>query len=156
MNGPHLHRHGAHEGPGTGGVGTVRRLSVVVTVALGMAAVACGSASDDGDPTPSGPATTPSEGRSASPPSLSAPPSTSTSGAEIRLSGVVRASPEDRVVTRETSAGSGQPARTWVLVGPVRSLVDGERVTVVGRPDLDADTTAQRGPVFRVESVERS
>lgn len=152
MNGPHPHRHGTHEVPGTGGVGAVRRLSVVATVALGMVAVACGTASDDGEPTPTGRASTPSEGRSASPPSLSAP----TPGAEIQLSGVVRASPEDRVVTLEASAGSGQPARTWVLVGPVRSLVDGERVTVVGRPDLDADTTGQRGPVFRVESVERS
>ncbi|GAA2077402.1 hypothetical protein GCM10009821_16280 [Aeromicrobium halocynthiae] len=114
-----------------------RRPGAVAAVACVLAAAACGSASDEPKATPPAPTTAPSEAR-------------------IELSGVVRTSPEDRLVTLEAAAGSGQPARTWVLVGPVRSLADGERVKVVGRPDRDADTTAQRGPIFRVESVERS
>ena len=128
---------------------------VTCVLALVVVVAACGST--DPEPTPSG--TTDGSATSGSPPSGSAPSSTdtapSTPSGSIRLTGVVRTSPEDRVVALEARAGGGQPARTWVLIGPVRSLQDGERVTVVGRPAPDAETTAQRGPVFQVESVER-
>lgn len=155
MVGPRSDRLDALRGSRTVGVGAVRRLTVVAALASVLGVVACGSASDEPEPTPTDAGGVPSDGRTMSPPTSSSPTRTP-AGTEIRLSGVVRTSPEDRLVMLEARAGSGQPARTWVLVGPVRSLADGERVTVLGRPDPGADTTAQRGPVFRVESVERS
>ncbi len=130
------------------------RVTVGAVAAIVLTVAACGSGAEEPEPTPTDAPGAPSEARPTAPPSSS--PTRAPAGAEVRLSGVVRTSPEDRLVTLEAAAGFGQPARTWVLVGPVRSLADGERVTVVGRPDPGADTTAQRGPVFRVESVERS
>lgn len=134
-------------------VSLARRLTVVAAAASVLTIVACGSDPDDVETTPTDPASAPSvdPSRSPVPPVSTASPTS----AEVELSGVIRTSPEDRLVTLEASAGSGQPARTWVLLGPVRSLADGDRVTVVGRPDPQADTTAQRGPIFRVTSVER-
>ncbi len=127
-----------------------------VLVVLAIVA-ACGSSEPDPGPTPSGShdgSATPGPTPSGSGPSPSASGPSEPSGS-VRLSGVVRTSPEDRVVALEARAGGGQPARTWILIGPVRSLQDGERVTVVGRPAPDAETTTQRGPVFQVESVTR-
>ncbi|MEH3068559.1 MAG: hypothetical protein PGN15_11125 [Aeromicrobium erythreum] len=65
------------------------------------------------------------------------------------VTGVVERSPEDRCVTL---AATG---RTWVLTGTVAGLEAGDRVTVRGRPDPDATTTCQRGPVLVVVEVER-
>ena len=65
------------------------------------------------------------------------------------VTGVVERSPEDRCVTL---AATG---RTWVLTGTVAGLEAGDRVTVRGRPDPDATTTCQRGPVLVVAEVER-
>ncbi|MDR6120130.1 hypothetical protein QE370_003314 [Aeromicrobium sp. SORGH_AS981] len=65
------------------------------------------------------------------------------------VTGVVERSPEDRCVTL---AATG---RTWVLTGTVAGMEAGDRVTVRGRPDPDATTTCQRGPVLVVVEVER-
>ena len=65
------------------------------------------------------------------------------------VTGVVERSPEDRCVTL---AATG---RTWVLTGTVAGQEAGDRVTVRGRPDPDATTTCQRGPVLVVVEVER-
>jgi hypothetical protein len=70
-------------------------------------------------------------------------------GTTLRVSGVVEMSPEDRCLTLAA------PGRTWVLTGTVAGLEAGDRVTVRGRPDPDATTTCQRGPVLVVVEVER-
>ncbi len=70
-------------------------------------------------------------------------------GAMVEVTGVVESSPEDRCLSLSA------PGRTWVLTGTVAGLAAGDRVTVRGRPDPDATTTCQRGPVLVVAEVER-
>lgn len=78
-------------------------------------------------------------------PTLTAKPQ----GGTQRVSGVVERSTEDRCLTLAA------PGRTWVLTGAVAGLEAGDRVTVKGRPDPDATTTCQQGPVLVVVEVER-
>lgn len=70
-------------------------------------------------------------------------------GGSQRVTGVVERSTEDRCLTLAA------PGRTWVLTGAVAGLEAGDRVTVKGRPDPDATTTCQQGPVLVVVEVER-
>lgn len=81
-------------------------------------------------------------------PTLTAPPVAESAGTQ-RWTGVVEGSVEDRCLVLATAG------RTWVLTGTVAGLEAGDRVTVRGRPDPDATTTCQRGPVLVVVEVER-
>lgn len=108
-------------------------------VLLLTACASTGPGSDDPTPEGTAPATPIPED-----PTLTAKPQ----GTQ-RYSGVVERSVEDRCLTLATSG------RTWVLTGTVAGLEAGDRVTVRGRPDPDATTTCQRGPVLVVVEVER-
>ncbi|MGJ9413662.1 hypothetical protein ACHAAC_13225 [Aeromicrobium sp. CF4.19] len=126
-------------------------------VVMIVATTGCGGPADRDDGSPS--ATTPSPSPSGAVPSSGGerPDPTlkpSAPSTQVRLSGVVRRSPEERSIVLEARAGAGRSARTWVLIGAVGGLVDGAEVTVVGRPDPGATTTGQRGPVFVVDQVE--
>ena len=101
------------------------------------------SDSDPNDPVPE--ETVPVETPIPEDPTLTAKPP----GGTQRVTGVVERSTEDRCLTLAA------PGRTWVLTGAVAGLETGDRVTVKGRPDPDATTTCQQGPVLVVVEVER-
>ncbi|MGQ2911658.1 hypothetical protein [Aeromicrobium sp.] len=114
---------------------------------LGIVLVPAACSLSDSDPDPDDPVpeeTVPVETPIPEDPTLTAKPP----GGTQRVTGVVERSTEDRCLTLAA------PGRTWVLTGAVAGLETGDRVTVKGRPDPDATTTCQQGPVLVVE-VER-
>lgn len=131
------------------------RWTPVVLAALVVASCS-GGPTDDGSgeaapttaPTTPPPTSTPAPTPVPEDPTLTAPPGGKGTGTQ-RYSGVVERSVEDRCLTLSTAG------RTWVLTGTVAGLSAGDRVTVRGRPDPDATTTCQRGPVLVVVEVER-
>lgn len=117
---------------------------------LGIVLVPAGCSMTDPDPDDPVPEeTVPETRRPTTPipedPTLTAKPP----GGTQRVTGVVERSTEDRCLTLAA------PGRTWVLTGAVAGLETGDRVTVKGRPDPDATTTCQQGPVLVVVEVER-
>ncbi|KQO38580.1 MULTISPECIES: hypothetical protein [unclassified Aeromicrobium] len=129
--------------------GWLARAGLAVGV-LGIVLVPAGCSMTDPDPDDPVPEeTTPGKRGPTTPipedPTLTAKPP----GGSQRVTGVVERSPEDRCLTLAA------PGRTWVLTGAVAGLEAGDRVTVKGRPDPDATTTCQQGPVLVVVEVER-
>lgn len=124
---------------------------MVVLAALVVASCGGGSTGDgsgDAAPTTAPSTSTPAPTPVPEDPTLTAPPGGKATGTQ-RYTGVVERSVEDRCLTLSTAG------RTWVLTGTVAGLSAGDRVTVRGRPDPDATTTCQRGPVLVVVEVER-
>lgn len=129
--------------------GWLARIGLAVGV-LGIVLVPAGCSMTDPDPDDPVPEeTAPGTRGPTTPipedPTLTAKPP----GGTQRVTGVVERSTEDRCLTLAA------PGRTWVLTGAVAGLEAGDRVTVKGRPDPDATTTCQQGPVLVVVEVER-
>lgn len=127
----------------------------IVVVLIGLALAGCAGPADRSAPQTSDSSAT--TGESVAPgthprpedPTLTAQPRPTSKATLQTLTGVVERSAEDRCTTLTT------PNATWELRGTAASLSAGDRVTVRGRPDPDATTTCQRGPVLVVIEVER-
>lgn len=129
--------------------GWLARAGLAVGV-LGIVLVPAGCSMTDPDPDDPVPEETVPETRGPTTPIPEDPTLTAKPpGGTQRVTGVVERSTEDRCLTLAA------PGRTWVLTGAVAGLETGDRVTVKGRPDPDATTTCQQGPVLVVVEVER-
>lgn len=112
-----------------------------------------GSSSSDSPAPSDGPAPSGTASPSESPePTLTAGPV----GRAVTVSGVVSIAPEERCTVLTDSSGGGSGSSSWVLVGQVGGLSDGDRVTVRGRADTGTASRCQHGAVLVVDAVEMS
>jgi hypothetical protein len=119
------------------------RWSVLLLLPLLMLG-ACGGGDEPAAPATPEPSTTAPEQPD---PTLPGKPS----GSSQTLTGTVSSGVEDNCVLLTTTTGQ---RGTWLLVGPVGDLADGDRVTVRGSPAPDLATRCQQGTPFVVEAVE--
>lgn len=132
------------------------RTSVPVLLMSGVLLLSACGGSDDGpgdEPRPDASPSAPPGGEDDDSLSEPSPEPTLTAkpdGRAVSVGGVVRVVPEDRCTFLVPDDGSA----TWVLVGAIADLVDGERVTVAGRADTGTTSRCQSGPVLVVSSAQ--
>ncbi|MET1036959.1 MAG: hypothetical protein ABW075_01715 [Aeromicrobium sp.] len=114
---------------------------------------ACAESDDDPSATPDPTVNTPPPAETSETPDVPDPTLTAKpTGTTQLLTGVVSAGVEDNCLILTTTA-SGQSG-SWVLVGEVAGLADGDRVTLRGSPAPSLSTRCQQGTPFVVEAVE--